>query len=940
MNARPIQFTSHTRSDPSKMLPPGSRRSKIRPPRKSFVGVSSIGGGANGSRSSDSSDPNEDYEKAWSILSNAIIQIQSKNVSNLSYEQLYRKAYFLVLRKHGARLYDNVSELITNHLIQRRSYVLDILNATSSSSFNNSISEDFMKSIILEWDEHLQSMKFISDVLMYLNRVYVKEYKKLLIYDLGIQLFTDNFIKINNNEIGEKLVDAVIEEITKSRKGQVITSKMYITKIINMFELLIESSSNNQFGENYYLKYFELKFLTSSETFFNFLSEDYVNGMNGTKYLNDISQFIKEEENRISFYLPSSTFPKLINLMNNILIKDKIDKIINLPLEQEGLSFWLQPVLSNIFNDDSNSLFLANDANDVLYNGHYITELKVLYELIGRIDKEHTLLKLRLKEQVAAQGYNLPTLVKEYLTNASDAQSGSSNATTKRHASITTNSSQFAIKWVDIILKFQNQYSYLVKESFSKDLLIEQCISMAMREFINSSVSNQGPRNKKNGVDSNYTNGPEIISIYMDHFIKQLSKSSTPNTRKIVNTTSISDNNSVDQVDEFINKSILFLRFVKDKDAFEAHYANHFAKRFLNSKGSQSKVTSASKSNDDFEDLVISKLSEELGSTAFDKVIKMNKDIKLSHDITSDWKKYSMQRKEENFLDLELKICNVSDWPKSMTKDYKNFTRSENNEIGFIWPSQLRHTIKSFEEFWTTGKKNDNKSLFWCPKFGSMDLRITYPSKTYEINMSTYAGIIMLLFAPQSTDADNNPVLAFEEKRELTYVEIKELTGIPESDLKRQLQSIAVAPRLRLLVKSPMSKDVNDGDIFKLNHKFASPSAKIKVLTVSASTGSSSSSSSRQQDTKAVKTEQDEEKEEVQSVIQEGRKLVVNASIVRIMKSRQTINHNDLIAELVKQLLSRFQPLTLLIKQRIEDLIEKEYLKRDDNDRTIYHYVA
>lgn len=913
------------------MLPPGSRRSKIRPPRKSFVGVSSIGG-SSGNRSSgaEATDPNEDYEKAWSILSNAIIQIQNKNVSNLSYEQLYRKAYFLVLRKHGAKLYDNVSELITNHLIQRRSYVLDIMNATSSSSFNNSISEDFMKSIILEWDEHLQSMKFISDVLMYLNRVYVKEYKKLLIYDLGIQLFTNNFIKMNDNEIGTKLVDAVIEEITKSRKGQVITSKMYITKIINMFELLIESNSSNdlQFGENYYMKYFELKFLTASETFFNFLSDDYVNGMNGTKYLNDINQFIKEEENRISFYLPSATFPKLISLMNNILIKDKIDKIINLPLEQQGLSFWLQPVLSNIFNEETNALFLAGDSDQSLYNGHYTTELKILYDLIGRIDRDHTLLRLRLKEQVTAQGYKLPNLVKESLINAPSTLTAG-----KKQPVITTNSSQFAIKWVDTILEFQNQYSYIVKESFSKDLCIEQCISVAMREFINSSLSSQGAR-KKNGADSNYTNGPEIMSVYMDHFIKQLSKSSTPNARKATS-------NSIDPADEFINKSILFLRYIKDKDAFEAHYANHFAKRFLNSKGSQtSKGTALSKINNDFEELIISKLSEELGSTAFDKVIKMNKDIKLSHDITSDWKKFSMQQKEENFVDLELKICNVSDWPKSMTKDYKNFTRSENNDIDFIWPSQLRHTIKSFEEFWTTGKKNDNKSLFWCPKFGSMDLRITYPSKTYEINMSTYAGIIMLLFAPQSSDSNDDPVLAFEEKRELTYLEIKELTGIPEPDLKRQLQSIAVAPRLRLLVKIPMSKDVNEEDKFKLNHKFTSPSAKVKVLTVSASTGSSSASSSKQQDSKSTKTEQEEEKEEVQSVIHEGRKLVINASIVRIMKSRQTINHNDLIAELIKQLQNRFQPLTLLIKQRIEDLIEKEYLKRDDNDRTVYHYVA
>ena len=59
-----------------------------------------------------------------------------------------------------------------------------------------------------------------------------------------------------------------------------------------------------------------------------------------------------------------------------------------------------------------------------------------------------------------------------------------------------------------------------------------------------------------------------------------------------------------------------------------------------------------------------------------------------------------------------------------------------------------------------------------------------------------------------------------------------------------------------------------------------------------------------------------------------------------ILKSRQSIKHNDLIEELLKQLSNRFQPLIILIKQRIEDLIDKEYLKRDTDDRNLYHYIA
>ena len=80
---------------------------------------------------------------------------------------MYRKAYVLVLRKFGGKLYDNVANVIKTHLLTRREKLLSV-------SANHDL---FMQSILQEWSEHLQAMKFISDVLMYLNKVYVAEHK-------------------------------------------------------------------------------------------------------------------------------------------------------------------------------------------------------------------------------------------------------------------------------------------------------------------------------------------------------------------------------------------------------------------------------------------------------------------------------------------------------------------------------------------------------------------------------------------------------------------------------------------------------------------------------------------------------------------------------------------------------------------------------------------
>ena len=55
-------------------------------------------------------------ESIWALLKNAIQEIQKKNNSGLSFEELYRNAYTMVLHKHGERLYTGLKEVVTQHL--------------------------------------------------------------------------------------------------------------------------------------------------------------------------------------------------------------------------------------------------------------------------------------------------------------------------------------------------------------------------------------------------------------------------------------------------------------------------------------------------------------------------------------------------------------------------------------------------------------------------------------------------------------------------------------------------------------------------------------------------------------------------------------------------------------------------------------------------------
>ena len=51
-------------------------------------------------------------DKTWAVLRDAICQINRRDASGLSFEELYRNAYNLVLHKHGELLYDGVRQAV------------------------------------------------------------------------------------------------------------------------------------------------------------------------------------------------------------------------------------------------------------------------------------------------------------------------------------------------------------------------------------------------------------------------------------------------------------------------------------------------------------------------------------------------------------------------------------------------------------------------------------------------------------------------------------------------------------------------------------------------------------------------------------------------------------------------------------------------------------
>merc|ERR1739848_915013 len=103
---------------------------------------------------------------------------------------------------------------------------------------------------------------------------------------------------------------------------------------------------------------------------------------------------------------------------------------------------------------------------------------------------------------------------------------------------------------------------------------------------------------------------------------------------------------------------------------------------------------------------------------------------------------------------------------------------------------------------------------------------------------------------------------------------------------------------------------------FRWNEEFRSGKYRVKIPVISSSTagavgGAGGSPSS------------------LRKKIDEDRKPQIEAAIVRVMKSRRVLGHNEVVTEVTKMLSGRFLPSPAMIKQRIESLIEREFLERD-----------
>ncbi|KAL6187682.1 hypothetical protein ACLB2K_039078 [Fragaria x ananassa] len=338
---------------------------------------------------------------------------------------------------------------------------------------------------------------------------------------------------------------------------------------------------------------------------------------------------------------------------------------------------------------------------------------------------------------------------------------------------------------------------------------------------------------------------------------------------------------SEEDVEVILDKVMMLFRYLQEKDVFEKYYKQHLAKRLLSGKTV----------SDDAERSLIVKLKTECGYQFTSKLEGMFTDMKTSQDTMQGF--YGSHPELGEGPTLTVQVLTTGSWPTQPS-------------VTCNLPAEMSALCEKFRSYYLgthTGRR-----LSWQTNMGTADIKATFgKGQKHELNVSTYQMCVLMLF----NNADR-----------LNYKEIEQATEIPAIDLKRCLQSMACVKGKNVFRKEPMSKDICEDDTFLVNDKFTSKLYKVKIGTV------------------VAQKESEPEKQETRQRVEEDRKPQIEAAIVRIMKSRRTLDHNNVISEVTKQLQSRFLANPTEIKKRIESLIEREFLERDSTDRKLYRYLA
>ncbi|CAL8094487.1 unnamed protein product [Prunus armeniaca] len=250
-------------------------------------------------------------DKTWKVLEHAIHEIYNHNASGLSFEELYRNAYNMVLHKFGEKLYSGLVTTMTSHLKE------------ISKSIEAAQGGMFLEEMNRKWTDHNKALQMIRDILMYMDRTYIPSTQKTPVHELGLNLWRDNIIR--SSKIQTRLLNTLLELVLRERTGEVIDRGL----MRNIIKMLMD------LGPSVYQEDFENPFLEVSAEFYRGESQKFIECCDCGDYLKKAERRLNEELDRVTHYLDARSEAKITNVVEKEMIANHMLRLVH--MDNSGL---------------------------------------------------------------------------------------------------------------------------------------------------------------------------------------------------------------------------------------------------------------------------------------------------------------------------------------------------------------------------------------------------------------------------------------------------------------------------------------------------------------------------------------------------------------------------------------------------------------------------
>lgn len=489
----------------------------------------------------------------------------------------------------------------------------------------------------------------------------------------------DIFSCINN-----RLLNSAMKLLLAERNGESFDSQLVIGVRESYVSLCSPSNDKQIYKEN-----FEIAYLTATESFYSTKSAEFL-ALNGVQqYMVWADQKLKEEEQRATKYLESSSFQALSETCVKVLV-----------------SSFKETILA-----ECSSMIKNNET----------CKLNLMFRLVDRVHEGILPMLADLESFIKSQGLADMMACAEVITQDSE-------------------------KYIEQLLDLFRRFSLLVKEAFNDDPRFLTARDKAFKQVVNdtSVFKLELPTKPKtataNGTTTTAANAnsvnkiqpesrcPELLANYCDMLLRK-----TPLSRKLTS----------DEIELKLKEVLLVLKYVQNKDVFMRYHKAHLTRRL---------ILDTSADNEKEENMVEWLRELGMPADYVNKLSRMFQDIKVSEDLNNLFKlekAKSLQPEDAEMADqhngsgsipesINIKILNGGAWARGAER------------VPVSLPLDLEEIIPEIEEFYR--KKHSGRKLQWHHHMSNGTIAFSNNVGNFDLDVTTFQMVVLFCWNERPYD--------------------------------------------------------------------------------------------------------------------------------------------------------------------------------------------